>query len=68
MAPERALAETLARGKRYLDAGADGLFVPGLADAAAIRTIAESIALPLNLLVVPGLAPVAALESLACGG
>src|SRR3546814_6416001 len=29
---EQRVAETLARGKRYRDAGAAGLFVPGLAD------------------------------------
>ncbi|MFI5316473.1 MAG: isocitrate lyase/phosphoenolpyruvate mutase family protein [Myxococcota bacterium] len=62
--PERALAETLARGKRYLEAGADGLFVPGLADATALRAIAESIALPLNAMLVPGLPPAAELRAL----
>ncbi|RIK91561.1 MAG: isocitrate lyase/phosphoenolpyruvate mutase family protein [Proteobacteria bacterium] len=62
--PERALEETLARGRRYRDAGADGLFVPKLAETDAIRTIAAEIDLPLNLLVVPGLAPPAALRAL----
>jgi 2-methylisocitrate lyase-like PEP mutase family enzyme len=61
---ERALEEVLARGKRYAVAGADGLFVPALAEPAAIRTIAAEIALPLNLLVVPGLPAVAELQSL----
>jgi len=62
--PERALAEALARGKRYAAAGADGLFAPALADPAGIRTLAAEIPLPLNLLVVPGLPPVAELQSL----
>jgi 2-methylisocitrate lyase-like PEP mutase family enzyme len=62
--PERAEGEALARGKKYLAAGADGLFVPGLADPASIRAIAGAVPLPLNLMVVPGLAPVAELQSL----
>jgi 2-methylisocitrate lyase-like PEP mutase family enzyme len=62
--PERALEEALARGKRYAAAGADGLFVPALADPAGIRALAAEVPLPLNLLVVPGLPPVAELQSL----
>jgi 2-methylisocitrate lyase-like PEP mutase family enzyme len=61
---ERAEAETLARGKQYLAAGADGFFVPALAEPASIRAIVAAVPLPLNLLVVPGLAPVAELQSL----
>jgi 2-methylisocitrate lyase-like PEP mutase family enzyme len=62
--PERAEAETLERGKKYLAAGADGLFVPGLASPAAIRAVVAAVPLPLNLLIVPGLPPVAELQSL----
>jgi len=62
--PERAEAEAIARGKKYLAAGADGLFVPGLADPTSIRAIAAAVPLPLNLMIVPGLAPVAELRSL----
>jgi 2-methylisocitrate lyase-like PEP mutase family enzyme len=62
--PERAEAEAIARGKKYLAAGADGFFVPGLADRASIRAVAAAVPLPLNLLVVPGLPPVAELQSL----
>ncbi len=61
---ERAMAETLERARSYRDAGCDGLFVPGLADGAAIRAIAEQITLPLNLMVVPNLPPVAELRKL----
>jgi len=64
VAPERALAETLARGERYRSAGGDGLFVPGLNDAAAIRAIAAGAALPLNVIVMPGLPPLAELAAL----
>jgi 2-methylisocitrate lyase-like PEP mutase family enzyme len=53
--PERALAETIARGARYAAAGADGFFTPGLADPAAMRAIAGAVALPLNVMWLPKL-------------
>ncbi len=56
--------ETLERARRYAAAGCDGLFVPGLADAATIGRISAMIALPLNVMVVPGLPPVADLGTL----
>ena len=43
------------RAKRYADAGADGVFVPGVADPSTIADLAAAIPLPLNVLVVPGL-------------
>jgi 2-methylisocitrate lyase-like PEP mutase family enzyme len=56
--PEPArVAETLARAKRYREAGADGLFVPGLADPADIQTVASAAGLPLNVMAWPGLPP-----------
>jgi 2-methylisocitrate lyase-like PEP mutase family enzyme len=63
-APENAVHETLRRAERYQAAGADGLFVPGLRDAAAIRAIASGTPLPLNLMVVPELPPPDALREL----
>lgn len=59
---ERALEETLARGRLYRDAGADGFFVPGLTDVSGLRKIAEAIALPLNVLILRGLPPASALK------
>src|SRR5262249_3619567 len=59
---ERALDETLARGKLYRDAGADGFFVPGISDTAVMRKIADAIALPLNVLTRKDQAPVGALK------
>jgi 2-methylisocitrate lyase-like PEP mutase family enzyme len=59
---ERALDETLARGRLYRDAGADGLFVPALVDTGTMRKIADAIVLPLNVLIWKGLAPAAALK------
>lgn len=63
-APERRLEETLSRAERYRGAGADGIFVPGLTDSTAIRTIASTVRLPLNVLARPGLPPAAELQAL----
>jgi 2-methylisocitrate lyase-like PEP mutase family enzyme len=59
---ERALDETLARGKLYAQAGADGFFVPWVGDIAAIRKIAATLDLPLNALTFRDLPPVSALK------
>lgn len=62
--PERRVEETLARAARYRAAGADGLFVPAIVDAAEIQTIASGTPLPLNVLARPDLPSAAALEKL----
>lgn len=62
--PESRLEETLARAARYGAAGADGIFVPGVTDAAAIGAIASRVDLPLNVLARPGLPPASELEAL----
>ncbi|HEX9150087.1 MAG TPA: isocitrate lyase/phosphoenolpyruvate mutase family protein [Thermoanaerobaculia bacterium] len=62
--PERRLDETVARAERYRAAGADGIFVPALTDAAEIRAIAAAARLPLNVLVWPGLPPASELQAL----
>jgi 2-methylisocitrate lyase-like PEP mutase family enzyme len=46
---------TLARATAYVEAGADGIFVPGLTDPDAIRELAAALPVPLNVLPVPGL-------------
>jgi 2-methylisocitrate lyase-like PEP mutase family enzyme len=61
-APEMMLGETIARGKLYAKAGADGFFAPAVVNTNDMRAIAEAIDLPLNILVWPGLAPIAALK------
>lgn len=48
------LARTLARAHAYLDAGASGIFVPGVVDPATIGALAAGIDAPLNVLVRPG--------------
>jgi 2-methylisocitrate lyase-like PEP mutase family enzyme len=60
---ERRIEETLAREVLYRDAGADGLFVPGIADREAIIAIATKAQLPLNVLVRASLPGAAALQS-----
>ena len=52
--PGDPFAETVDRAHRYLDAGADCIFVPGVAEADTIRRLADAIPGPLN--VVAGLA------------
>jgi 2-methylisocitrate lyase-like PEP mutase family enzyme len=41
---------TLARVERYTDAGADGIFVPGVTDPVQITRLVATTALPLNIL------------------
>jgi len=45
------VVEATARARVYADAGADGLFVPGLADIRLIERLAEASPLPLNIMV-----------------
>lgn len=56
LAPEgKRVAETLSRAKLYRNAGASGLFVPGLREAEEIRAVASGAGLPLNVMAWPGL-------------
>ena len=62
-APEQRYAEALARGRRYLDAGADCVFVPGCAAEQPVRDLVEAFGPGrLSLLAVPGLADPGALQ------
>jgi 2-methylisocitrate lyase-like PEP mutase family enzyme len=61
---EDALAEIIRRGRSYREAGGDGLFVPGLADAARAARIVDALPeMPLNLMWVPSLDPLPALRA-----
>jgi 2-methylisocitrate lyase-like PEP mutase family enzyme len=62
--PDRRVAETLARAERYRAAGADGIFVPGLAESGDIAAVASGARLPLNVMAWPGLPRAAELEPL----
>jgi 2-methylisocitrate lyase-like PEP mutase family enzyme len=44
------LSETLRRVRAYADAGADGIFVPGLREAGDIEAVVRAVDLPLNVL------------------
>lgn len=44
------VVEAIARGRAYADAGADGLFVPGVADLTLIGELAKASPLPLNIM------------------
>jgi 2-methylisocitrate lyase-like PEP mutase family enzyme len=44
------LDAALARGRAYAEAGASGLFVPGLADTALIKRLADASPLPVNIM------------------
>ena len=56
--------EAIARARRYTDAGADGIFVPGVTDAQSIETLAREIALPLNIMARAGVPPARELQRL----
>lgn len=47
------VSDVLKRSKAYSDAGADGLFVPGLADETAIEKICTASSLPVNIMMSP---------------
>ena len=54
---DKRLEATIARGRHYQSAGADGFFVPALTEPGQIRTIIEEVHLPLNLMTWPGQLP-----------
>ncbi len=45
---------TLARATAYVEAGADGIFVPGVGDADTIQALTGALPVPVNVLPVPG--------------
>jgi len=61
---DAAEAEAIKRGKLYASAGADGVFVPGAAEAGLIGRLVAAIPAPLNILAWPGAPDAAALKGL----
>ncbi|MGW7054810.1 isocitrate lyase/PEP mutase family protein [Streptomyces sp. NPDC054887] len=61
--PDRS-GETARRLTAYREAGADGLFVPGLQDAPVVAALVAEYETPLNILYAPGGLPVARLAEL----
>ena len=64
IAPEEALRNTLERGKAYLKAGGDCIFVPGLRDPAHIRTVVGELNAPVNILATTGAPSIPELKQL----
>ena len=61
--PETRLDDVLARSSAYADAGADGLFVPGLTSLEIISELAKASPLPLNVMAGPGAPTIAELTA-----
>ncbi|WP_433297491.1 isocitrate lyase/PEP mutase family protein [Actinoplanes sp. CA-030573] len=58
------LADTVARARAYLAAGADGIFVPGVVDPETVGALVANIPAPVNILAGPGAPTVAELAKL----
>ncbi len=54
-APGDEVGEVCARARLYQDAGASGLFAPGVTDAGMIAAIVQGVSLPVNVMARPGL-------------
>jgi 2-methylisocitrate lyase-like PEP mutase family enzyme len=61
---ESPFEETISRANKYTESGANGIFVPGLAQEGDIKKIVESINVPLNLMSLPHLTDVESLNNL----
>jgi 2-methylisocitrate lyase-like PEP mutase family enzyme len=58
------VSAAIERGRAYADAGADGLFVPGLADERLIGLVVEGSPLPVNVMFNASMPPAARLAEL----
>jgi len=61
---EAAYEETLKRTKRYLEAGADSIFIPMAAGDELLARFVKAIPAPINILAWPGVSPVAKLREI----
>src|SRR5262249_42365618 len=61
---EKMLAAIIERAKAYTEAGADGLFAPGLVNAALIGKLVKASTLPVNVMVSDGTPSLAQLADL----
>jgi 2-methylisocitrate lyase-like PEP mutase family enzyme len=62
--PEHRVAVAVGRGRAFLEAGADCVFVPGVRDPETIGALVAAIGGPVNVLAVKGTPPIAELQSL----
>lgn len=60
-------AECLSRAGSYVDAGADGVFVPGVVDLPTVTKLAAALTVPLNVMIGPGSPTVQALLDAGAG-
>jgi 2-methylisocitrate lyase-like PEP mutase family enzyme len=60
---EERLEIALDRAQRYVGAGADGVFLPGLVDAEVLQAVTSAVDAPVNVMVWPGLPPTSVLRS-----
>jgi 2-methylisocitrate lyase-like PEP mutase family enzyme len=63
VADDAKFAESMRRAALYREAGADGFFLPGVADLAVIREAVKRTDLPLNVLIGSGVPPIAELKA-----
>ena len=61
---EQRLQASLERAQQYIDAGASGIFLPGMHDAEEIKQATQSLSAPVNLLIEPGIPDYATLNQL----
>lgn len=62
-----ALAESIKRGIAYVEAGADCVFIPGVADIAAITQLVKNIPAPINMLAGVTMSPLTLADFSKCG-
>jgi 2-methylisocitrate lyase-like PEP mutase family enzyme len=62
-APEGRLEDVLLRSSAYAEAGADSLFVPGLADLDIVTSLVQMSPLPINVMAGPGARTIAEFEA-----
>lgn len=64
LSEEEKLSESIARGKAYRDAGADGFYPIILKKKDAIETIIKEVGLPVNIILIPGIPDFATLKKI----
>jgi 2-methylisocitrate lyase-like PEP mutase family enzyme len=62
--PTEIVDETIRRGRAYVEAGADGIFVPGARDPVDIEHICKKVSAPVNVLALPGISDASALAKI----
>ena len=65
--PRAQVTETLRRAKLFVDAGADGLFAPGIAKPDAIAEVVRGAGCPVNVYAFTGVPPAPELQQLVVG-